>query len=136
ALSSAGSGAAASAAAASPPDDGVSSSICGASRGASMFASSIFGAAIVALAVFAIAGPGALIVAALGIPTLPGSTLANAILGVTVASGALAGVGRTAASSEDEGVSLIISCLPMGDPQYGGEFDPMAGSEPAAVPYL
>src|SRR5262249_22866111 len=92
--------------------------------------SSIFGAAIVALAVFAIAGPGALIVAVLGISTLgistlPGSTLANAILGVTVASGALAGAGRTAASSEDAGVSLIISCLPMEDP-HGGKWHPRA----------
>src|SRR5262245_3493092 len=91
-----------------------------------MFASSIFGAAIVALGVFAIAGPGALIVAALGISTLPRSTPANAILGVTVASGALTGAGRTAASSDGEGVSLIILCLPMEDPQCGGELDPMA----------
>src|SRR5262249_60612706 len=103
-----------------------------------MFASSIFGTATVALAVFAIAGPGALIVAVLGIAvlgisTLPGSTSANAILGVTVASGALTGVGGTAASSDDEGVSLIILCLPMEDPQCGGELDPMAGTNP--VPF-
>jgi hypothetical protein len=91
-----------------------------------MFASSIFPAAIVSVLVSAISIRGALIVAALGISTLPGSTPANAILGVTVASGSLTGVGRTAASLEDEGVSLIIWCLPMEDPQCGGELDPMA----------
>src|SRR5262249_60294822 len=106
-----------------------------------MFASSIFGTATVALAVFAIAGPGALIVAVLGIAvlgisTLPGSTSANAILGVTVASGALTGVGGTAASSDDEGVSLIILCLPMEDPQCGGELDPMAGTNPLPFGFL
>src|SRR5262249_58225674 len=80
--------------------------------------------------VSAISIRGALIVAALGISTLLGSTPAKAILGVTVASGSLTGVGRTAASLEDEGVFLIISCSPMADPQCGGELDPMAGSTP------
>jgi len=34
--------------------------------------------------------------------------------------------GRTAASPDDEGVSLIIARLPMEDPQCGRELDPMA----------
>src|SRR5262245_41137597 len=91
-----------------------------------MFASSICRAAIVSVVVSAISIREALTVSVLGISTLLGSTPANAILGVTTASGSLAGVGRTAASSDDEGESLIVLCLPIGNPQCGGELDPMA----------
>src|SRR6516164_1635967 len=91
-----------------------------------MFASSIFPAAIVSVLVSAISMRGALMFAALGISTLPGSTPAKAILGVTVASGSLTGVGGTAASLEDEGVSLIISRLPMGRSSMRRRNGPMA----------
>src|SRR5262249_30029549 len=98
-----------------------------------MFASSIFGAAIVSVLVSAISIRGALMVAALGISTFPGSTPAKPVLGVPVASGSLTGVGSTAASLEDEGGSLKISCLPLKDPQGGGELDPMA--VPTRLPF-
>src|SRR5215510_884323 len=98
-----------------------------------MFASSIFGAAIVSVLVSAISIRGALMVAALGISTLPGSTPAKAILGVTVASGSLTGVGGTAASLEDEGGSLIISRLPMGRSSMRRRIGPHGGYQPVTV---
>src|SRR5262249_9196647 len=98
----------------------------GASCGASMFASSIFRAAIVSVLVSAISIRGALPVSVFVVSTLPGSTPANAIFGVTVASGSLAGVGRTAASPDQEGESLIGLRLPLVHPHGGAELDPMA----------
>ena len=91
-----------------------------------MLASSILRAANVSVLISAISMPGTLRVSIFAISTLPGPPPANAIFGVAVASGSLTGVGRTAASSDDEGVSLIIARLPMEDPQCGGELDPMA----------
>src|SRR6516164_7962874 len=94
-----------------------------------MFASSIFPAAIVSVLVSAISMRGALMFAALGISTLPGSTPAKAILGVTVASGSLTGVGGTAASLEDEGVWR----LPMGRSSMRRRIGPHGGYQPVTV---
>src|SRR5215470_7648047 len=95
-----------------------------------MLASSIFRAAIVSVLVSAISIRGTLTVSVFVVSTLPGAPPANAIFGIAVASGSLAGAGRTAASADDEGESLILLCLPMGDPRCGGELDPMAVTNP------
>src|SRR5258707_14396799 len=91
-----------------------------------MLASSILRAANVSVLISALSMPGTLRVSIFAISTLPEPPPANAIFGVAVASGSLAGAGRTAASPDDEGESLILLCLPMGDPRCGGELDPMA----------
>src|SRR5260221_8610036 len=99
-----------------------------------MLASSIFRAANVSVLISAISMPGTLRVPIFAISTLPGPPPANAIFGVAVVSGSLAGVGRTAASPDDEGVSLIIARLPMEDPQCGGELDALAAINPVTLP--
>src|SRR5262249_32032359 len=99
----------------------------------SMFASSIFPAAIVSVLVSAISMRGALMFAALGISTLPGSTPAKAILGVTVASGSLTGVGGSSASLGDEAVSFVISRLPQGRSPMGRRIGPQGAYQPVTV---
>src|SRR5262245_20842250 len=98
-----------------------------------MSAPSSVPATIVSVLVSAISIRDALMFAAFGISTLPGSTPAKAILGVTVASGSLTGVGGTAASLEDEDVSLIISRLPMGRSSMRRRIGPHGGYQPVTV---